>query len=239
MDCKKNIISIIALIFLCLPARNSAEAQHGTPDSNAPTDPWEAAMLEFEERDRSNSYPPESIFFTGSSSIRLWSTLAYDMAPYPVIQRGFGGSRMADVLRLSDRYIAHHSFLAMVLFVANDITGSLYDIRPVEVRNQFEEFIGKMRSINSETPIFIIAITPTRSRWSVWDLNQSVNYKLAGLADNHHNVIFVPTEDLFLGEDGLPVESLFVDDQLHLSVDGYTLWTKRLRSYMDPVLSGR
>ncbi|MEX0944646.1 MAG: hypothetical protein WDZ38_03165, partial [Balneolaceae bacterium] len=84
------------------------------------TDQWESAMLQFEELDRTHTYPPQSIFFTGSSSIRLWETLEEDMHPYPVIQRGFGGSRMTDLLNHADRYIAGHSFGAMVVFVAND-----------------------------------------------------------------------------------------------------------------------
>jgi hypothetical protein len=51
------------------------------------TDMWEPAMLEFERLDRENVYPPNSILFTGSSSIVLWRTLAEDMAPFPVIQQ--------------------------------------------------------------------------------------------------------------------------------------------------------
>jgi hypothetical protein len=38
-----------------------------------------------------------AIVFTGSSSIRFWETLAHDMAPLNVVNRGFGGSQMAHV----------------------------------------------------------------------------------------------------------------------------------------------
>jgi lysophospholipase L1-like esterase len=228
-----SVIMLIAGLFFVV--RANAQTLQAT-DS---LDQWEAEMLEFEELDKTRNYPPESIFFTGSSSIRLWSTLENDMAPFPVIQRGFGGSRMIDVLRLADRFIAPHTFGSVVLFVANDIIGSELDITPEEVRDQFEEFIHLIRGYNADAPIFVIAITPTRNRWRVWELNQTVNRYLAGLADKHQDVIFVPTEDLFLGSDGLPIESLFVADQLHLSTAGYTLWSKRLRAYLDPVLGSR
>lgn len=71
---------------------------------------WEAEMLAFEALDRSHDYPDDSVLFTGSSSIRLWETLERDMHPHPVIHRGFGGSTMADVVRLADRYIRPHRF---------------------------------------------------------------------------------------------------------------------------------
>ena len=199
---------------------------------------WEPAMLEFERLDRENTYPPNSILFTGSSSIVLWRTLAEDMAPFPVIQRGFGGSKMPDVLKHADRYIKHHSFSAVVVFVANDITGDQNnsDKSPSEVRDLFEQFVQKIRSYNAEAPIFIMAITPTNSRWHVWNNTRAANLLLQGLADDNENVIFVPTEDLFLGDDGKAKPDLFVSDQLHLAPAGYELWTKRLRSYLLPVM---
>lgn len=202
------------------------------------TDMWEPDMLRFEELDRNNEYPPESVLFTGSSSIRLWETLATDMHPIPVIQRGFGGSRMPDVLKHADRYIGVHTFSAVVVFVANDVTGNPNDVdkTPVEVRDLFEDFIHKIRGYNASVPIFILAITPTNSRWHVWDASRQANQLLASLADQNDHVIFVPTEDLFLGEDGKPKADLFVSDQLHLASAGYALWTKRLRSYLFPVM---
>lgn len=202
-------------------------------------DPWEQTMQQFEELDRTNSYPPKSIFFTGSSSIRLWESLEDDMYPHPVIQRGFGGSRMTDLINHADRYISGHNFRAMVIFVANDIVGdpNRLDNNPLEVRELFEKFITeKVRSYTADAPIFIMAITPTYSRWHVWDQSRAANHELAALADELDNVIFIHTEDLFLSADGVPKDELFVSDRLHLSPAGYALWTNRLRSYLDPVL---
>ena len=220
------LITLLLLIALPVAAQQS-------------DDPWEQAMQQFEELDRTNNYPPESIFFTGSSSIRLWETLEEDMHPYPVIQRGFGGSRTTDLLNHADRYISGHTFSAMVIFVGNDIVGdpNRMDNTPEEVRKLFEEFITeKVRTYNPDAPIFILAVTPTHSRWRVWEQSRAANHQLAALADELDNVIFIHTEDLFLGEDGMPIDELFVSDRLHLSPAGYALWTKRLRSYLDPVV---
>jgi len=194
-------------------------------------------MQAFEALDAKNTYPAESIFFTGSSSIVLWKTVAQDMAPYPVIHRGFGGSNMTDVLRYADRYIQKHSFRAMVVFVANDIVGNpASDKTPEQVHDLFRDFILKVRSYNANAPIFIIAITPTNSRWAVWSQSRQANNLLAQLSDEHKGVMFIPTEDLFIGADGKPKSELFVSDQLHLSDAGYAVWGKRVRGYVETVL---
>lgn len=151
----RNALWLIVALLLITSTRTTfaqvdGNVQGESQDQQTPQpDPWEAEMLAFEELDRTEIYPPESILFTGSSSIRLWNTLEEDMAPYPVIQRGFGGSKITDVNRLADRYIAHHTFQAVVLFVANDISGSEEDKTPEEVRDRFDEFIDIIRSYNT------------------------------------------------------------------------------------------
>lgn len=194
-------------------------------------------MQAFEAQDAANTYPAESILLTGSSTIVLWRTAARDLAPYPVIPRGFGGSKSTDVLRYADRYIKKHDFRAVIYFVANDITGNTADDKsPEQVRDYFREFILKIRSYNAEAPIFIVAITPTNSRWSVWPQIRKANELVAQLADEHKGVMFIPTEDLFLGSDGKPKSELFVSDQLHMSEAGYAVWAKRVRGYVETTL---
>ncbi len=52
---------------------------------------WEPVVERFEELDRTQKNPDDAILFVGSSSIRLWKSIQPDMAPYPVIRRGYGG----------------------------------------------------------------------------------------------------------------------------------------------------
>ncbi len=66
---------------------------------------WGFQKSAYEKADRVN--PPKAgvIVFTGSSSIRFWQTLANDMKPLEVINRGFGGSQIADVNEYASRII--------------------------------------------------------------------------------------------------------------------------------------
>jgi lysophospholipase L1-like esterase len=210
----------------------------GSTTDREPDSKWEKEMLAFEALDREHDYPEHAVLFTGSSSIRLWETLEADMRPHPVIHRGFGGATMTDVVRLADRYIRPHRFAAVVVFVANDISGKpASDRTPQEVCRLYEAFIRRIRSYDAAAPILIVAITPTESRWRVWPAIREANRLLAALCDSEPGVVFVPTEDLFLGVSGRPIPGLYQDDRLHLSPAGYALWTRRIRSVLDPILA--
>src|ERR1700719_109751 len=54
---------------------------------------WEPEIRKFEAADKANPPKLGQIVFTGSSSIRRWDSLAADMDPLDVINRGFGGSQ--------------------------------------------------------------------------------------------------------------------------------------------------
>ena len=64
--------------------------------------PFESEIKAFEASDKTNSPPSGAILFIGSSSIRLWKTLAQDFPDQHVINRGFGGSQIIDSVNYAD-----------------------------------------------------------------------------------------------------------------------------------------
>src|SRR6266571_1807613 len=55
---------------------------------------WEKEIAAYEQMDRTNPPPAGALLFIGSSTIRLWKTLAQDFPTHRVINRGFGGSEI-------------------------------------------------------------------------------------------------------------------------------------------------
>src|SRR5580658_7968610 len=79
---------------------------------NAPADPaihnyaqWENEISAYERQDAANPPPQGGIVFIGSSTIRLWKTLAKDYPGEPVINRGFGGSEIVDSTHFAPRIL--------------------------------------------------------------------------------------------------------------------------------------
>jgi hypothetical protein len=190
---------------------------------------WEQDIQKFEQLDKSVKYPDDAIFFAGSSSIRLWTSLEKDMEPYNIIQRGYGGAKLSDFAVYANRIFDHHACKAIVLFIANDITGSEQDKTPKEVARLFKSVLHTIRLMHPSTPVFWVEITPTASRWKAWSEIQKANNLIKDICKDQKNTYFIETDNAFLDENGLPKTELFRDDKLHLSDKGYAVWTEIIK----------
>ena len=201
-----------ALFFVLLLSIASCTAQKNKiPIDNQ----WEKDIAAFEQLDKTEKYPENALLFVGSSSIRVWSTLQEDIAPYSFIQRGFGGSKSPDVARYLKRIVYPHSFSAVIIFVGNDITGSPNDLTPKESVHNYREMVKIIRARYVKQPIFFIEITPTQSRWKYWPLIQQTNAGLKAFCQKGKNLYFIETAQSFLNEKSEPRNELFRDDHLH------------------------
>jgi hypothetical protein len=226
---RRYIILIASFVLIsCSPVRKYQDR----PETLS----WENDIQKFEQLDKSETYQKDAILFAGSSSIRLWSTLEKDMAPYPVIQRGFGGSKLSDLAVYANRIFDPHPCSAVVLFVANDITGSNLDKSPQEVASLFRIVLKKIRKLHPETPVFWIEITPTALRWKEWPEIQKANALINDICIRQKNLYFIKTDFALLNSNGLPKDELFREDKLHLSEKGYTVWTEIIRKELEKIL---
>ena len=173
--------------------------------------------------------PSNALLFVGSSSIRRWVDLAEHMAPVPVINRGFGGSKIGDVIYHSEVLFQAESPRAIVIFVGtNDITPE--NSKPLAVMVEaFEAMMMGVRRQHPETPVYYIAITPSPLRWEVWDESQAINRAISDLADGMTNTYVIDTGDRLISA-GVPDDNNYVFDRLHLSEQGYAIWAEIVRS---------
>src|SRR5580698_5731015 len=63
---------------------------------------WEKEIAAYEVADRKNPPAKGGILFIGSSTVRLWKTLAEDYPDHKVINRGFGGTEIVDSTHFAD-----------------------------------------------------------------------------------------------------------------------------------------
>ena len=197
---------------------------------------WEPEIQQLEALDKTEADPNDAILFIGSSSIRLWNSIADDMAPYPTIRRGYGGAKFSDLIFYTDRLVYPHDFRALVVFVANDISNTPEDKSPQEIVKLFKEIVKTVREKNPKKPIFLVEITPTNSRWEVWNETKRANDLLKKYCENTYDLHFIETAEGFLGSDGKPRAELFREDQLHLKQIGYDIWAEQIKGRLKQVL---
>ncbi len=127
--------------------------------------------------------------------------------------------------------------MAIVLFIANDIIGEENDKTPDEVQYLANEVFKVIRRKYADVPVFYIATTPTPLRWEAWPGIKEANDKIRQLCESGENLYFINTDFAFLGNDGLPVDSLFLQDRLHLNPEGYFVWKGLIKDQLDRVMN--
>ncbi len=192
--------------------------------SDAP-DAWERSITRFEAQDQISSPPPGAIVFTGSSSITFWETLAQDMAPLPVVNRGFGGSRIQQVVHNAGRIVIPYRPRAVVLFAGTNDIAPPHPQSAMQVYQGYLAFVKAVHSALPETRIYYISITPAPSRWKLWPVVCEANRLIQAHTATDPRLHFIDIAPRFLGPDGKPRRELFRVDRLHPNALGYAQWT--------------
>lgn len=155
-----------------------------------------------------------------------------DLRGYSVINRGFGGSEMPDLLFFADRIvIPYKPRLIVVQEGGNDIHGGR---TPEQLMADTKGFVEKVRAALPGVPILLDSITPNPARFNELPARIKANRLLKEYAASQKNVTYVNLFDPFLGTDGKPREELFVADHVHPSHAGYEVRVKILEPLMGP-----
>ena len=196
-------------------------------------DPWEGSIRRFEASDRRSAPAAGGIVFTGSSSFTLWSTLERDMAPLRVVNRGFGGAMIDDVVRYADRIVVPYRPSTVVLFAGtNDISGPS-PASPEYIAERFDAFVARIHEALPRALVFYVAITPSRARWGLWPVAQGANRLIEERVLANPRLRFIDLNSRLLDRDGLPDRTLYRSDGLHPSKRGYEVWAAAIRSELE------
>ena len=180
--------------------------------------------------DQKNTYVENGILFVGSSSIRKWFTLKY-FDHHSIINRGFGGSHLSDVIYYFHSIVSIYKPRIIVLYAGdNDIASKK---TPEQVLEDYIDFINLVRKHLPLTKIIYLPIKPSPARWSMWNDMKQANRLIKMYIDLDHMQYYADTATPMLDNKGKPFGDLFVADSLHLSKKGYDLWSKILKPILD------
>jgi lysophospholipase L1-like esterase len=191
---------------------------------------FEKEIEAYEAADRTNPPPEGAILFTGASGIRLWKTLAEDFPEHKLINRGFGGCHMADVVYFADRIvIPYKPKLIVVQAGGNDINAGK---TPQQVLADFQALVERVRASLPETRIAYLSINPSPARWSQVEQQKTANRLVKDYVAKGQNLDYIELFDAFLGADGQPRGELYVADRLHHNAEGYKVRTQIVKPHL-------
>lgn len=183
---------------------------------------WEKDIQKFEAADKANPPKPGAILFIGSSSIEHWKDVAADFPDKRVLNRGFGGSRIADSTYYAGRIVVPYK-PSMVVFYAgdNDINDGHTALQVVD---DYVAFVSRVRKDLPTTPIAFISIKPSPSRAKLLPVMTEANAKIRAYDAAHPHLVYIDVASKMLDASGQPRAELFIEDRLHMNRAGYDLW---------------
>jgi|SRR5579884_2463849 len=196
-------------------------------DEKSPSARWEKDIAAFERQEKEAPPAKGGVIFVGSSSIRLWKLDRSFPELKNVLNRGFGGSQLADATYFAPRLLYKQQPRIVVLYAGdNDLAAGK---SPEQVAADFKEFVAVVRKELPETRILYISVKPSPARAALLDRARKTNALLAEQCGKEKGVEFVDVFNPMLGPDGQPKPELFRDDRLHMNDKGYELWAGILR----------
>lgn len=197
--------------------------------SGAEPDRWEEDIAAFEAADRQDAPARGGIVFIGSSSIRKWNLNCW-LPGKKAVNRGFGGSQMADSAHYAGRILIPLKPKRVVLYAGdNDINAGK---TPAVVLADYKSFVAEVHAALPDTKIAFIAIKPSLKRWNLVGTMREANTLIRQVAASDPRLDYIDIDGPMLGTDGKPKPELFADDGLHLSDAGYRLWTSIVKPYL-------
>jgi lysophospholipase L1-like esterase len=228
MSTKSRVVSLSLIAVLAGASFVRAQAPAAAPSTNPAQ--WEKDIQAFEAADKASPPPPGGILFIGSSSIRLWKTLGQDFPNQPVLNRGFGGSRVPDSTWFAPRIVLPYRPRLIVMYAGgNDIN----DGRSAEqVASDFTQFVETVRKSLPATRIAYISIAGNPARWAQVDRVRQANKLIESYTTRTPNLAFIDIFPHMLDASGQPRPELFVEDRLHMNAAGYAIWTRIVAPFL-------
>lgn len=190
---------------------------------------WESDIRQFEQQDREAAPSPGKILFIGSSSIRKWD-LRKSFPSHETLNRGFGGSQISDVLHYFDRIVVPYRPSVIVFYSGDNDIGKGKSVSTVVA--DYKKFSNQVEQALPETTILFLPIKPSIKRWDLWPKMNEVNQQLRAYCEQREQRIYLETPIAMLKTGSPPDRKLFEKDGLHLSDEGYRMWTELVSPHL-------
>ena len=185
------------------------------------------AIEAFEKADREAPPPSKSILFIGSSIFRLWKGLKEQMAPLPVFNRAFGGSRTSEILAYMDRIVLPYRPRVIVYYCgSNDINAN---VTPGEIAANFREFVERVRKPLPETRILFVSINKAPQKMDRWREVDEANRLVEAYCAKEKGLRYIDVNPALFNGAGEARMELYLPDRLHFLDPAYDEFTRIIK----------
>jgi len=222
MKLKSGInLKFFAVVLFVMPLFGIVKAQ-----------PFINDILAFKKQDSISFPPQQAILFVGSSSFTKWTDVQLYFPAHPIINRGFGGSSLPDVIRYEKDIIFPYQPKQIIIYCGENDIASSTTVSGTTVFERFKQLFTDIRKQFPKIPLVYISMKPSPSRWQMKDRMIAGNSLIKKYLLKQQKAKFISVWKAMLGPDGQPLAHIFIADKLHMNAKGYAIWQKLIAPHL-------
>lgn len=218
----KRWFTVVPLLFL-LPA--ILFSQEGKP-------PFYDDIQAFKKQDSIKAPPKNAILFIGSSSFTMWKDVQSAFPKHTIINRGFGGSTLADQLRYVDDIVYPYAPGQVVIYCGENDLAASDTVTGTTVFQRFRKLFRLIRTKYPRVSIVYVSMKPSPSRMMLLQKMRDGNELIRNFLRSKKKTAYIDVYSEMVDGEGRPYADLFLQDNLHMNKKGYTIWTRLIEPHL-------
>jgi len=178
---------------------------------------------------------PGGVVLVGSSNFRKWTNMVTDLAPLPVANRAFGGSQTSHQLMFFDQVVPPCRPALIVWYCGSNDIKAKKDAASILGRT--EGWIIRVKQMDPSVGVLLVSVirAPQKHRDNQIDTVDAVNRGYEEIARTKDGVFYVDVNPALQNSVGDSRAELYVEDGLHLNVEGYHQMATLLKPAIEKV----
>lgn len=194
--------------------------------------PFYNDIIAFKKNDQVVRPESGSILFVGSSSFTMWKDVQNDFPAYKILNRGFGGSSLTDLIRYAPDVIYPYQPKQVVIYCGENDFVSSPNANADTVLTRFSQLFGMIRTRLPKAHILFVSIKPSPSRAKYMPEMVRANAMIKSFLKKKSKTGYVDVYNKMLLADGSPMPNIFLADKLHMNRTGYEIWQKAILPHL-------
>ena len=195
--------------------------------------PFRQEILQFQKSDSIVRPPKGQILFAGSSSFTKWKDVAMYFPGYPIINRGFGGASLVDLIYYADEAIIQYQPSQVFIYCGENDMADVDTVSPATVLLRFKTLHTiLLKKLPRTTKIIFVSLKPSIARWHLEPKFIQANQLIEGYIATQKNIQYLDVHTAMLDENKEVLKDIFIADKLHMNPKGYLIWQKQFAPFL-------
>jgi lysophospholipase L1-like esterase len=198
----------------------------------AQAQPFINEIKAFRKADSITTPPKNAVLLIGSSSFTKWKDVQDYFPAHTMLNRGFGGSSLSDVIYYANDVILKYKPKQILIYCGeNDIAGSS-SVTADTVLERFKTLYTIIRSKFKRVSIAFISMKPSPSREKYLATMQKGNALIKSFMEQQKRSSYIDVYSSMLDANGKVLTHIFIADKLHMNAEGYKIWQGVIAPYL-------